>query len=323
MTYPLDTDRLLGIFRTALLARRFEARVIQLSMAGEVPPTLHPGAGQELEQCAVLAALGPDDKVLYGHRGVAYMIARGTSLTRILADIAGREGGTNRGKGGVMHVVDVEHGVLGESGTVGGGFVISVGVGMALARRGRGEVVVHFFGDGTSNRGTFHESLNWAATQRLPCIYVCENNGFAVSVPADVSTSVTDIADRAAGYGIPGVVVDGADPAAVFDAAQTAVDRARAGDGPTLIEAKVTRLYGHFIGDLQPYRPGAEQVPTTKDPLPAVQQALVTAGALDDASMQALEDDIGRQIEDAVTAVLSAAPLPPEMALEDLYAGKA
>ncbi|HXG18764.1 MAG TPA: thiamine pyrophosphate-dependent dehydrogenase E1 component subunit alpha, partial [Methylomirabilota bacterium] len=237
----MDNEMMVNVFKTSLLARRFEARIVQMAMAGEIPGTLHAGAGQEICQIAAISALTKDDYILYGHRGVAYMIARGTPLWRILADIAGKEGATSRGKGGVMHVVDVPNGVLGESGTLGGGFVISVGVGMALQRRKKGQVVVYFFGDGTSNRGTFHESLNWAAVQKLPCIYFCENNGYAVSVPTSRSTAVPDIAARAAGYGVPGVVVDGADAAAVYEVMQNAVERARAGHGPTLIEAKVTR----------------------------------------------------------------------------------
>jgi pyruvate dehydrogenase E1 component alpha subunit len=247
------------------------------------------------------------------------MIARGTSLAGILADIAGREGATSRGKGGVMHVVDVPHGILGESGTLGGGFVISVGVGMALKRKYPGRVVVYFFGDGTANRGTFHESLNWAARQKLPCIYFCENNGWAVSVPTSVSTAVENIADRAAGYGIPGVVVDGSEASAVYEVMQKAVERAHAGHGPTLIEAKVTRLLGHYVGDQQSYRADAATV-AAKDPLPKLQQTLFNAGALNDTLLAQLEEDIRRQVEEAVATVKAAPLLAPEVALQDLYA---
>jgi pyruvate dehydrogenase E1 component alpha subunit len=314
----MDAKKLLEIYRTALLSRRFEERVIELSMAGEVPATLHPGAGQEIEQAAAIAALGPEDKVLYGHRGAAYWIARGTSLAAILCDIAGREGGTNNGKGGAMHVIDMEHGVLGESGTLGGSFVISVGVGMALKRKGKGQVVVYFFGDGTSNRGTFHEALNWAAVNKLPCIYLCENNGWAVSMPASRSTAVEDIADRAAGYGVPGVVVEGNDAAAVYEVMTAAVKRARAGHGPSLIEAKVTRLMGHYIGDQQSYRADAGAVGTL-DPLPKLRDQLIEAGALDDAAIEKLEAEIKTEIDAAVEVVRAAKPLAPEAALQDLY----
>ena len=316
----MDKNVLLNVYKTSVLARRFEARIVQMAMAGEVPPSLHAGAGQELCQAAAIAALGKDDYVLYGHRGVAYMIARGTPLTAILADVAGKQGGTNNGKGGVMHVVDVPRGVLGESGTLGGGFVISVGVGMALKRKMPGRVVTYFFGDGTSNRGTFHESLNWATVQKLPCIYFCENNGFAVSMPTSRSTSVENIADRASGYGIPGVVVDGTDPVAVYEVMQKAVERARAGQGPTLVEAKVTRLMGHYIADQQQYRSDAAAVLTAKDPLPKFQETLLKAGVLTDAVVKQIEEDAQRQIEEAVATVKAAPPIKPEAALQDLYA---
>jgi len=248
------------------------------------------------------------------------MIARGTPIAAILADVAGKQGGTNNGKGGVMHVVDVPRGVLGESGTLGGGFVISVGVGMALKRKMPGRVVTYFFGDGTSNRGTFHESLNWATVQKLPCIYFCENNGFAVSMPTGRSTSVENIADRAAGYGVPGVVVDGTDPVAVYEVMQKAVERARAGQGPTLIEAKVTRLMGHYVADQQQYRSDAATVLTAKDPLPKFQDTLLKAGVLTDALVKQIEEDTQRQIEAAVATVKAAPPIVPEAALQDLYA---
>lgn len=316
----MDIQVLLGAFRQALRARRFEERVTQLSMSGEIPATLHPGAGQEVAQCVALAALRSGDQVLYGHRGVAYMLARGTSMEAILADIANRVGGTNNGKGGVMHVVDTEHGVLGESGTLGGGFVIATGVGMALKRRGEGDVVVHFFGDGTSNRGTFHESLNWSAVQKLPVIYFCENNGMAVSVPASRSTAVDDISARAAGYGVPGVSVDGSDAAAVYEAMTEAVVHARRGEGPTLIEAKVTRMYGHFIGDPQAYRPDRDEA-AARDPLPRFQQLLIDGGALDPGGVEEMEAEIAAEIDTAVEAVLASPLLPESAAFEDVYAG--
>lgn len=315
----MDTKTLAAIFREALRARRFEERVIELSMAGEIPATLHPGAGQEVAQCAALAALGPDDQVLYGHRGAAYMTARGTPLAAILCDIANREGGTNNGKGGVMHTVDVAHGVLGESGTLGGGFVIAAGVGMALRHFGRGQVVVHFFGDGTANRGTFHEALNFAAVKKYPVIFFCENNGWAVSVPVAESTAVPDIADRAQGYGVPGVVVDGSDAVAVHEVMSAAVERARGGEGPTLIEAKVTRLMGHYIGDQQAYRSDKDEV-SPRDPLPKLQEAVVASGTLDASGVKALEDEIRAEIDAAVETLRGAAPLPLTAATQDLYA---
>ncbi len=315
----MEQEQLVKVFKTAVLARRFEAKIVELAMAGELAPSLHVGAGQEVAQIAAIEALNPDDYILYGHRGLAYMIARGVSLADMLADFAGKEGATSRGKGGVMHVVDVPKGILGESGTVGGGFVISVGVGMALKRKQPGKVVVYFFGDGTSNRGTFHESLNWAAVQQLPCIYFCENNGFAVSVPTSRSTSVENIADRAAGYGVPGVVIDGNDPLAVHEVMQQAVARARAGQGPTLIEVKVTRLKGHYVADQQEYRADRDTV-AEKDPLPKLQQTLLDRGALSQQDLADIAADADQQIDAAVETMRGAPLLGPEVALQDLYA---
>ena len=315
----MDQEQLVTVFKTAVLARRFEARIVALAMAGELPPSLHVGAGQEVAQIAAIAALRPDDYILYGHRGLAYMIARGVRLADMLSDLAGKEGATSRGKGGVMHVVDVQKGILGESGTLGGSFVVSVGVGMALKRKQPDKVVAYFFGDGTSNRGTFHESLNWAAVQKLPCIYFCENNGFAISMPTSRSTAVENIADRAAGYNIPGVVVDGSDPVAVYEVMEQAVARARAGQGPTLIEAKVTRLQGHYVADQQEYRTDLDKV-AAKDPLPKLQQMLLDRDILTQPAVDAIEADVNQQVEAAVEAMRAAPLLAPEVALQDVYA---
>ena len=315
----MDQEQLVTVFKTAVLARRFEARIVALAMAGELPPSLHVGAGQEVAQIAAIAALRPDDYILYGHRGLAYMIARGVSLADMLSDLAGKEGATSRGKGGVMHVVDVQKGILGESGTLGGSFVVSVGVGMALKRKQPDKVVAYFFGDGTSNRGTFHESLNWAAVQKLPCIYFCENNGFAISMPTSRSTAVENIADRAAGYNVPGVVVDGSDPVAVYEVMEQAGARARAGQGPTLIEAKVTRLQGHYVADQQEYRTDLDKV-AAKDPLPKLQQMLLDRDILTQPAVDAIEADVNQQVEAAVEAMRAAPLLAPEVALQDVYA---
>src|SRR5208282_1305532 len=208
----------------------------------------------EALQCAAIAGLRPDDYLLYAHRGVAYWVARGIPPEKVLCDLAGRECGTNRGKGGVMRVVYPELGVLGESGTLGGCFPIATGAGLSIKVKGGDQAVLVFFGDGTSNRGTFHESLNLCAVRKLPVVFLCENNGWAVSMPTERSTAVRDIADRAKGYAIPGVVVDGNDPEKVFDAVGEALKRARSGAGPSLIEAKTYRLWGHWIGDPDTYR---------------------------------------------------------------------
>ncbi|MGE0484024.1 MAG: thiamine pyrophosphate-dependent dehydrogenase E1 component subunit alpha [Gammaproteobacteria bacterium] len=317
----MEENTYVTILRHALTARRFEERVIQLAMAGELPATLHPGSGQELAQCAALAALRPDDPMFYGHRGSAYWIARGLPLDRILCDIACKEGGTNRGKGGVMHVVDPGRGIMGESGTLGGNFVLGVGNALADQMLGSDAVTVIFFGDGTSNRGQFHEAANFAAVRRLPVIFFCENNGWAVSVSAKHSTAVANIADRAAGYAMPGVVVDGGDVDAVYDATRAAAERARRGEGPTLIEAKVERLLGHYIGDPLDYRSADEQAAVkSRDPLPVFVQAMIDRGLVDAAQVKALEDEADAQIEAGLAVERAQVPAAPRTAFDAVYA---
>ncbi|MEC3909398.1 thiamine pyrophosphate-dependent dehydrogenase E1 component subunit alpha [Sphingobium sp. CR2-8] len=310
---------LVEVYRLSLLSRRFEERVARLALEGFLPPMLHPGAGHEVSQIAALAALRPLDPVIYSHRGLAYMVARGVSLQAILCDIAGRVGGTNNGKGGIMHVVDPSRGIYGESGTLGGGLVVATGMGMALQKKKSDALVVHFFGDGGSNRGPFHESLNWAAVQKLPVIFVCENNGWAVSVPASRSTAVEDISLRAIGYGIPGHIVQGDDPEQVFATFAQAADRARAGQGPSLIEIKAVRLLGHYSTDPQDYRSDVASA-SEKDPLPKLADMLLAQGLADTAALSAMEQEIERQIADAVAQARQAPLIDAREAMTDLFA---
>jgi TPP-dependent pyruvate/acetoin dehydrogenase alpha subunit len=300
----MDEVGRLEVYRRASLARRFEARVEQLAKAGEIPATLHMGAGQEVAQVAAITALHEDDPMLYGHRGSAYWIARGVPLDVILCDIAYRDGGSNRGKGGPMHVVDVARGVLGETGTLGGNLVIGTGVAYAEKYFGTGRVCIVFFGDGTANRGQFHEACNYAAVAKLPVIFFCENNGFGLSMPSSASSAVEDLASRAAGYGMPGVTVDGRDADAVHAAVTAAALRARAGDGPTLIEAKVRRIGAHFLGDREAYRSDDDrQAAREHDPLDLLRatigdaHACATADAENDAAIaRAIEVMRGRSM---------------------------
>lgn len=317
----MDEKLGLEIFRKALLARRLEERIAQLTLAGEIPATLHPGAGQEVCQIAALAALRPDDPMLYGHRGTAYFLARDLEPEKILCDLTYREGGTTRGKGGSMHVVDPARGILGESGTLGGNFVLGAGVAFAEQYQGTGRVAIVFFGDGTANRGQFHEAANFAALQRLPLIFFCENNGWGLSVPASASTAVPDIALRAAGYAMPGEIVDGCDADAVFAAVSRAAERARGGLGPSLIEAKVLRLGPHWLGDRDRYRSDAErEALRARDPLPRLQADLEKGGVFPAGALAALEAEIATRIERAL-AFMRAQPLAaPETARQGLWA---
>src|SRR5215469_2829644 len=317
----MDRNLKLQVYRNMILSRRLEERIAELIKAGQVGGFMHPGVGQEALQCAAIAALRRDDYMLYAHRGVAYWVARGIPLEKVLCDLAGREGGTNRGKGGVMRVVYPELGVLGESGTLGGCFPIAAGAGLSVKVKGQDRVVLCFFGDGTSNRGTFHESANFCAVRKLPVVFLCENNGWAVSMPTERSTAVKDIADRAKGYAMPGQVVDGNDVGQVYDAVSEAIARARRGEGPSLVEAKTYRLWGHWIGDPDSYRSREEvEKQWRRDPIPIYERKLSDERVLSEAIKKEIDADARAQIDRAVE-FMQKQPYPkPESALEDLYA---
>jgi TPP-dependent pyruvate/acetoin dehydrogenase alpha subunit len=241
----------------------------------------HPGLGQEGIQAGAVSALREDDYLFYAHRGLGYALAKGMSPVTLLADLFGRTGGSVGGKGGgTVHFVDPERGVLGQGGTVGSSFVLGAGVGISAQMLGTDKVVAIFFGDGSSARGTFHEAALTASVWKLPLVWICENNGWAISVPIGEQSPTENIADRAAAYGVPGVIVDGQDTLAVREATVEAVARARAGEGPTLIEAKTLRVRGHFEGDKQRYRedlPDGLEVP--RDPLVILRERIAAADA--------------------------------------------
>ncbi|MBK5220859.1 MAG: thiamine pyrophosphate-dependent dehydrogenase E1 component subunit alpha [Thermoleophilia bacterium] len=229
----------------------------------------HPGLGQEGIQAGAVAALRNDDYLFYAHRGLGYALAKGMSPVTLLADLFGKTGGSVGGKGGgTVHFVDPERGVLGQGGTVGSSFVLGAGAGISAQMLGTDRVVAIFFGDGSSARGTWHEAALTASVWKLPLVWVCENNGWAISVPIGEQSPTENIADRAAAYGVPGVIVDGQDTLAVQAAMTEAVARARAGEGPTLIEAKTLRVRGHFEGDKQSYREDVvDGLDVPRDPL--------------------------------------------------------
>ena len=259
--------------------------------------------------------------MLYAHRGMGYWIGRDVSLELILCEMACRQGASTRGKGGIMHLVDPGKGVLGESGTLGPNFVIAAGMGLAEQMQQTGRVAITYFGDGTANRGPFHEAANFIGVRKLPVILFCENNGWAVSVPAAESTAVEDIALRAAGYNMPGVVVDGNDPEAVYNATHEAAERARNGAGGTLIEAKVSRIKGHYIGDTQFYREADDLENTERDdPVPRFQQDMLKRGILDDQSIDEMEAEIAERIQQAVEYMRKQPLIEAETVLDNLYA---
>jgi len=267
----------------------------------------HPGLGQEAVQAGAVAALRTDDYLFYAHRGLGCALAKGMPPVTLLADLFGRRGGSVGGKGGgTVHFVDPDIGVLGQGGTVGSSFVLGAGAGISAQMLGTDRVVAIFFGDGAAARGTFHEAALTAAVWKLPLVWVCENNGWAISVPIAEQSPTEDIADRAAAYGVPGVVVDGQDAIAVRDATAEAVVRARAGEGPTLIEAKTLRIRGHYEGDKQAYREDlTDGLEVPRDPLKILRERVPAEEA------DRLDEEARAEAESALEEVL-AMPEPDE-----------
>lgn len=297
--------------RQLLRVQGVDARALRLAAEGRAHVLFHSGRGQEAVPVGATAALGPGDLLLYGHRGLGWLVARGMDPVRIFGDLLANVAGATGGLGaGIVHSTDESLGILGQSGTVGGNLVLAAGAALAAQRLGRDQVVLCVFGDGGANRGTFHEAANAAGVWQLPVVWLCENNGYGMSVPLARSTAVTSIAARAAGYGMPGVAVDGQDVDAVRAAVSTAVDRARSGGGPTLVECRTLRFRGHFEGDPDHYRDRAElEEQRQRDPVLLHRAALVQAGVVTGEELDGLAAEVDAELDAAVTDAL-AAPLP-------------
>lgn len=308
----ITTETQLALYRTMLTIRLFEQRVAHEFRTGEIPGFVHMYVGEEAVAAGVCANLNDDDYVTSTHRGHGHCIAKGCDLGAMMAEIYGREDGLCKGRGGSMHIADFSRGMLGANAIVGGGIALATGAGLASSVRESGQVAVAFFGDGAANQGVLHESLNLAAIWKLPVIYVCENNGFAESTPASYATSVPDVASRATAYGIPGVVANGADVLTVYKAAHDAVMRARAGEGPTLLEVKTYRFMGHFEGDPDRYRDDEERTALLDfDALATLRGHLVDEGHVSDAELEEARAEIEGAVDAAVSfARASAIPDP-------------
>ena len=321
MTVSPDMQR--NMLRQMQTIRRFEEHASEGFLAGDIYGVVHCYIGEEAVAVGVCATLTREDKIISTHRGHGHCIAKGADLKRMMAELYGRETGYCKGKGGSMHIADFEIGMLGANGIVAGGISIITGAGLAAQMDGNGAVAVCFFGDGASNAGPFHESINIAASWKLPVIYVCENNLWAVNVPAENSLAVTDVAARAAGYGIPGKIVDGNDALAVYEAASEAVARARNGDGPTLIECKTYRHRAHTERADQPdARPKAEiEAWMAKDPIDQLAAHLKgQQGQLTEAEWAALDADVMSEVEAAI-AFAKASPFPStDSVSQDVFA---
>jgi pyruvate dehydrogenase E1 component alpha subunit len=306
------------MLRQMYTIRAFEEKAEQLYMIGKIHGTMHLSIGEEASAAGSIAALRPDDMILSTHRGHGHCIAKGADLNLMMAEFMGKETGYCRGRGGSMHIADVDGGNLGANGVVGGGLPISVGVGLSLKMQKRDQVVLCFFGDGAANNGAFHESLNMAAIWKLPVVYVCENNQYAMSFSVKRAFAIENIADRAAGYGMPGVTVDGNDVMAVYKAVSQAVQRARAGEGPALIENVTYRWRGHAKSDPGRYRT-TEEVEAWKQkcPIKRFRSQLIQANVLTEKEADQLELEASAAIE----AALAFAEASPEPAIETIEEG--
>jgi pyruvate dehydrogenase E1 component alpha subunit len=320
-TPALETGTLLDIYTRTLRIRRFEEQVGKLFAQGQLPGFVHLYIGEEAVGVGVCTALRDDDYITSTHRGHGHVIAKGGDFDRMMAELFGKATGYCKGKGGSMHIADFSIGMLGACGIVGGGIPAAVGAGLSAFYRGTDQVSVTFFGDGAANEGSFHESINLASALHLPVIFVCENNQYGEFTPSIKAMNITDIAERARGYGIPGVIVDGTDALAVYAVAQEAVARARTGGGPTLIEAKTHRQGGHAEGEVaflagQQYKlPEEIEAAKNNDPLVKLHRYIVEHNLIPSAQLEAID----QTITEAVLASVEFARNSPDPDIASIY----
>jgi TPP-dependent pyruvate/acetoin dehydrogenase alpha subunit len=318
----LSNDQLIKLLTGMKRIRRFEEMALYQTTLNNVYGGVHAYIGQEAVATGVCANLRKDDAISSTHRGHGHCIAKGASLDKMMAELFGREDGYCRGKGGSQHIADFEIGMLGANGIVGSGYAMAAGAALRAKRTGTDRVAVCFFGDGAVGRGTFHETMNLAALLTLPLIFACENNQWAQWVPVKANIAADPIAGLASAYGIPGVSVDGQDVRAVFSAARQAVDRARSGDGATLLVFNTQRYYGHNSADMQVYRTRTDiaKLRAETDPIDRFEKELLVSGVIDEQGLAAIAADIEAEIEKAVAFALGSRLPPPEQLTEDVFA---
>jgi len=318
----ISREEALDVYQQLRTIRSFEQKLEALVMAGRLPGFLHLYVGQEAVAVGVCANLNERDVVTSTHRGHGHCIAKGVDVTGMMAELFGRSTGICKGKGGSMHIADIDRGMLGANGIVGAGLPLTVGAALTASVKETGGVAVAFFGDGATNQGQFHESLNLAAAWNLPAVFVLENNGYGEATPTEFATPLTDLAERAIAYRMHSLVADGMDFFDVFEKAGEAIGRARRGDGPTLLECKTYRFLGHYVGDPLGYRTDAEleEWKTNRDPLEVFVTKATEMGLVSDEALARIDADVTAEI-DAAVAVAAEAPFPsPEDVLSDVYA---
>ena len=316
----IPKEVLVLMYERMLKIRDFESRVKDLYAAGEMPGFVHLYLGQEAVAVGACTPLRADDYISSTHRGHGHIIAKGADVKYMMAELYAKETGYSKGKGGSLHIASFDLGILGATGLVGSGNPIATGAAFSSKLRKSGQVTVCFFGDGASNEGTFHESLNLASAFDLPVVYVCENNLYAVGTKQSKVRRVEDIASRASGYAMPGVAIDGNDVLAVYETMREAIERARAGQGPSLVECKTYRWRTHFEGEPDTYRPPEEVAAwMQREPIAPYRKLLIEQKVLSVAEADKIEAAVLREIDEAVQFA-RASPLPaPEAALEDLW----
>ena len=319
MTKP-NTNDLLAMYKQMVLIRHAEETLLRLFEQADMPGFIHSYIGEEATGVGICHALDKDDVITSTHRGHGHIIAKGGDLNLFFAELYGKATGYCKGKGGSMHVADLDLGIFGANGIVGGGVPIAAGAALATSLDKGRRVSVAFMGDGATDIGPFHETLNLAAIWDLPVVFVVENNGFADFIRTSDHWKLENVSERAKAYGISGETVDGNDVELVYTAAKKAVERARKGEGPTLIECVTYRWRGHFEGDPQPYRTDEEVEEWKKrDPIEKAELRLREMNAIDDKAVEAIWDEIRRRVDDAVSFAREAPDPQMESALEDVY----
>jgi len=314
-------EELIGYLRKMIEIRFFEEKISELLNRGIVEGASHLYSGEEAVAVGACSAIKPDDYITSTHRGHGHCIAKGGDLRKMMAEVCGKATGYCKGKGGSMHIADIEGGNLGATGIVGGNVPVATGAGLSIKMRKTRQVALCFFGDGAMNTGGFHESLNMAGTWKLPVIYICENNLYGMSVSVDKAFPIKDITIRAKGYNILGVSVDGMDVLAVRHTIQDVVGRARSGEGPALVECKTYRFHGHSKSDPRAYRTREEEALwKERCPIKLFSERLLKEKVLDNEGLRKLEEDVKKNIEDAEKFAIES-PFPgPEELCEDVYA---
>lgn len=317
----ITNDKLVDLYKEMWLIRYFDEKVDQFFAKGMIHGTTHLCVGQEASAAGAIAALKEIDKITSTHRGHGHCISKGADAGRMMAELFGKETGYCKGKGGSMHIADVDKGNLGANGIVGGGIPLAVGAALTSKMKNKGYVVLCYFGDGASNEGSFHEALNLASIWKLPVVFLCENNQYGMSGSVKEMTNIENIADRASSYGIPGKVVDGTEMIEIMNTVYEAVENARQGNGPSLIEAKTYRWKGHSKSDAKKYRTREEEAEwREKDAIKKYKELLIQEGLLTEEKAAELQEQAKQDIEDAVRFAKNSPEPSIDSLLEDVYA---